>query len=689
MRRDVVGIGFIGAIVCAGGSHSAAWAQVRGASTELPAVEVASGRQPALRTTLSASASALPANTSTVEADALGRLPVLSYGDVFRPLTGFDVSNYHQGGVGYGISLRGFTDAEHGRDIAFYIDGMPINEVSSIHTPNYADLNPLIPDSVERIEVIRGPFSVEYGDSNLGGAVIVTTKRAEPLASVSLSGGSFSTVRGVATYSRTDGPVQPFLAFEGFGTDDYRRNSGTRRLNSFNKVSIPLEDGAMLSLRAQIYDTSFDAPSYINRDAVRAGALSPRVPQNFADGGSKSLQNLVATYVAGTPDDELSATLFFSHDTFNRYTDFGGGQRGQEEERSYGGGRIRKVWTTSLFDMLPMQLLVGANWRSDDIAVQAGPSGGRQLTGLSTDLHIAEHNLAGFAQVQVKPAPWLKLTGGARYDQFIYDVSNRLTPANSPNVAPHAISPKAGIAVTPVPWLELYGNYGQGFRSPSAAGELLDNPRLQPLKLESKEVGAQVRYDRVSFLVDAYTTDIANEAFQPVPGLPVRNLGRSRREGMDFEAKVDAWRDDASRVSVFANYGFVDARLLGAAPAAYVPNVPESVVNAGTEFDVATRDGERLSGTSYLSFIGRKFLAEDGSARTHPFPRVTARLAYRWLDGWTTFGQAVWYPGSRLGEAAFNFGPATGATSADVYVSPMPRLTLLAGLSYGFATGAR
>ena len=661
------------------------------AGSTLPLVEVAgdAGASAPLRTSLSPSVSALPANTTVVDAAAISRTPVFSYGDILRPLTGFDVSNYGQGGVGYGIALRGFTDAEHGRDIAYVIDGVPVNEVSSIHTPNYADLNPLIPETVERIEIIRGPFSVEYGDSNLGGAVVVTTRQVEPSAIVSLSGGSFGTVRGVATYGRADGPVLPFFAFEGYGTNDYRRNAEQRRLNSFNKITIPLEDGATLSIRGQVYDNDFNAPSYISRDLVRAGILSPRLPQNFADGGSKGLQNVVANYVRGTPDEELAATLYFSHDRFARYTDFGGGQRGQEEERSTGGGRVRKVWTTSLFGVLPTQVLVGANWRSDDIAVRAGPSGGRTLTGLTTDLNIAQHNLAGFAQVQVKPASWLKLTGGVRYDQFFYDVANNLVPANSPSASPQAISPKAGIAVTPFEWLEVYGNYGQGFRSPNASNELLDNSRLNPIKLESKEVGAQVRYDRVSLLVDAYTTDIDNETFQAVPGLPVQNLGRSRREGMDFEVKVDAWRSDDARVSMFANHGFVEARLLGNSLSRYVPNVPEGTTNVGADFDVATFDGQRLSGTAYVSFIGGKFLAEDASIKTSPFTRLTARLAYRWTDGWSAFGQAVLYPGSRLSEAAFNFGPNVGATSADVFVSPMPRLTLLAGLSYGFSTGGR
>ena len=174
---------------------------------------------------LSPAASAQPAATTTVGAPTIQRMPVISYGDIFRSLPGFNVSNYGQGAVGYGISLRGYTEAEHGRDIAYFIDGVPINEVSSIHTPNYVDLNILIPETVKSIEVIRGPFWIEAGDSNLGGSVNILTKRSEPLASATGSGGSFDTARGLIPYSRTDTTVEPYLVGEGYHTDGYRDNS--------------------------------------------------------------------------------------------------------------------------------------------------------------------------------------------------------------------------------------------------------------------------------------------------------------------------------------------------------------------------------------------------------------------------------------------------------------------------------
>jgi hypothetical protein len=62
----------------------------------------------------------------TEGAPAISRLAVAAYGDLFRPLPGFNVSNYGQLGIGYGLSLRGYTDAEHGRDIAYHIDGVPL-----------------------------------------------------------------------------------------------------------------------------------------------------------------------------------------------------------------------------------------------------------------------------------------------------------------------------------------------------------------------------------------------------------------------------------------------------------------------------------------------------------------------------------------------------------------------------------
>src|SRR4030081_665547 len=209
------------------------------------------------RTDLSPSVAALPAASTTIDSETIYRRPYTTYGDIFCPVAGFNVSNYGQGALGYGISLRGYTEAEHGRDIAYFIDGVPVNEISSIHTPNYADLNILIPETVKSIEIVRGPFNVECGDSNLGGCVTITTKRSEPFASLGLSGGSWGTARAVATYSSMGGTFEPFFVQERYRTDGYRDNSFVNRYDSFNNLSFLRNDGSVVSLRAQAYGTTF------------------------------------------------------------------------------------------------------------------------------------------------------------------------------------------------------------------------------------------------------------------------------------------------------------------------------------------------------------------------------------------------------------------------------------------------
>ena len=302
------------------------------------------------------------------------------------------------------------------------------------------------------------------------------------------------------------------------------------------------------------------------------------------------------------------------------------------------------------------------------------------------DLGVTQHNFAAFGQVQIKPMPWLKLTGGGRYDQFVYDIDDRLTPGGTPNIAPGIASPKFGIAVTPVRWLELFANYGRGFRSIDVPLELIGNPTIRPLRIASVEGGAQLMIDRFRLLGSYWTTNSSNESFQAAPGLPLTFLGRTRRDGIDLDGRFEAVRDRIMTVSLFANSSLVRAEILDTPLANVVPNVPQYVANAGVDFDMATFNAQRLSGSAYVTFVGKKYLTQDGAITTSPYQRVTGKLAYTWPEGWTAFTQATWYPGDRLSEIAINFGDTVSATPADIFVSAQPRLVVLGGLTYRFPT---
>src|SRR5881296_1645614 len=89
--------------------------------------------------------------------------------DVVRLIPGFVISQHQGGGKAEQYFLRGF-DADHGTDVALFVDGLPVNLRSHAHGQGYADLHFLIPETVQRLEGFKGPYFVEFGDFATAGA---------------------------------------------------------------------------------------------------------------------------------------------------------------------------------------------------------------------------------------------------------------------------------------------------------------------------------------------------------------------------------------------------------------------------------------------------------------------------------------------------------------------------------------
>ena len=126
-----------------------------------------------------------------ITAKEIEALNVTSTGEILEYLTGVNVES----GTGSGLPKRSIAS----------IDGFPANYClvmvdgirllsEHIHTGQNLDLIP--PENIERIEVIKGAASAQYGSDAMGGIVNIITKKAndKPESSVSLSVGNYSTV---------------------------------------------------------------------------------------------------------------------------------------------------------------------------------------------------------------------------------------------------------------------------------------------------------------------------------------------------------------------------------------------------------------------------------------------------------------------------------------------------------------
>ena len=122
-----------------------------------------------------------------------------------------------EGGLGSrtNVTINGLS----GRHVRFFIDGMPMDAMSSAFQVNNLPVN-----LAERIEVYKGVVPVNFGSDALGGAInIVTKKNPGKYVDFSYSFGSFNTHMTFlnAGYTAPSGFTAQISAYQNYSDNDY------------------------------------------------------------------------------------------------------------------------------------------------------------------------------------------------------------------------------------------------------------------------------------------------------------------------------------------------------------------------------------------------------------------------------------------------------------------------------------
>jgi vitamin B12 transporter len=134
---------------------------------------------------------ALP-ETIVVDRRQIERSQATDVADVLRDFAGLEVAR--TGGPGQPASL--FIRGGNSNYTLVLIDGVRVNNDSD----GGAALNNIVPEMIERIEIVEGPRSTLYGPDAIGGVVNIITRRPGPAElDANAGGGSFGTVQGGAS----------------------------------------------------------------------------------------------------------------------------------------------------------------------------------------------------------------------------------------------------------------------------------------------------------------------------------------------------------------------------------------------------------------------------------------------------------------------------------------------------------
>ena len=472
--------------------------------------------------------------------------PRASAQDMLRAVPGLVIAQHAGGGKAEQIFLRGF-DADHGTDVNITVDEAPVNMVSHGHGQGYADLHFVIPETIERVDVVKGPYFARYGDLTTAGAVAFRTADSLRENIVRVEGGSFATYRTVALMRAPfSAPgVSAYYGAEVFGSRGYFDTpQNFQRVNLVAKVRTAVGMGGSLSASLSGFSAGWDASGQVPERAVERGQISRYGSIDPNEGGATSRTTATVRYASGGSSPLVITGSFtdyrfrlFSNFTFFANDSVRGDMIEQTDRRSILALKAENDMFYAIGDV-GMRTKFGADLRTDDISAALYHDSARVRLSVTSDATIAQRQIAPFAEQEIV-LPWAQILLGVRADYFTFDVENtRAQGAQPDGVAQQfLISPKANISVPVNEDLTLFANSGFGFHSNDARDVVSARGERTLPRAFGAELG--MRYDApsaaFSCAASAWLLNMESEfVYVGDEGVTEPN-GRTRRQGLDLE----------------------------------------------------------------------------------------------------------------------------------------------------------
>lgn len=413
-----------------------------------------------------------PSSVTVVTSEEIKRYGYRTLADVLQSVQGFYVSydrNYAF------LGARGVNLGDFNARILVLMDGHRIN--NNLTDGAYIDSAFLLDvDLIERVEIIRGPGSVMYGNNAFFGVINVITRQGQQVNGAELSGeyASFDTYKGRASYGRqfTNGLalVLSGTYYESQGPNSLyypefdQRTSGDPRATN-NGVAEDLDDDSFGSFFGSISYRDFALQGgYIRRDK---GNPTAQYLTTFNDPGLRTTDErsyAALKYEHSFPEVvDVIARAYYDSSIFEIGYPFGPTIFEEKDIGEWWGAELqlnKRLWERHVVS-------VGAEFRDDFLQE-------RQLTGQPTVQQDRQsHGL--YAQANVAVVTNLHLDAGVRYDQY-----GEFDPAFNPRVA---------LIYNPAAKSTLKAIYGTAFRAPNFLELSLSTPgQLDPETITSYEL---------------------------------------------------------------------------------------------------------------------------------------------------------------------------------------------------------
>jgi len=609
--------------------------------------------------------------------------------DVLRLIPGLVIGQHQGGGKAEQYFLRGF-DADHGTDIALFVDGVPVNMRSHAHGQGYADLHFLIPEMVKFVDGSKGPYFLELGDFDTAGAVNFVLKDFVEENSVSGAIGSFDTQRALMLVSPTRGAVKTLLATEYYhGNGPFDSPNRYHRVNVLGKASGALSETLTLSGWASYYYAQWFGSGEIPLRAVEAGLVDRFGAIDPTEGGNtqRATINVDLTWKPGD-NQRLTVNAYASYydlDLFNNFTLFlndpiDGDEINQRDRRALAGLDLQYEHRSTPFGA-SLTTTGGVQYRIDTPHVVLAHAARRRVLSTTQDVDIVEQSWSPYLKFDLVPVDKVRLVAGARGDIFNFDVSQNVNTIGSDlngNVTDARPNVKANLVLGPWGDTELFANFGTGFHSNDARAIIADRTLEALPTALGYELGVRTKIlPRVDFSVTYWVLTLDSELVFVGDEGTTEASGSSRREGIEVFTKVDLF----DWLTFYGNFTYTFHAEFDNGDA--IPLAPQWTAFA----ELTARSPWGLNASLQMRHVGDRPANEDRSAVAKGYTVFDFVTRYRWK-----FAEAFFTVENLLDkdyrETQFFFTsrlpgePAEGVD--DIHFVPGNPRTFLGGLTFYF-----
>src|SRR5581483_6029294 len=112
-------------------------------------------------------------------------------------------------------------DAREGQDIEFSVDGVPVNESGNLHGNGYSDTHFIIPEVIDSIRVVEGPYDPRQGNYAVAGSVDYHLGLGVRGETAAFSVGNFGTYRLLLTWGPKNTGNGTFVAADLYQTNGF------------------------------------------------------------------------------------------------------------------------------------------------------------------------------------------------------------------------------------------------------------------------------------------------------------------------------------------------------------------------------------------------------------------------------------------------------------------------------------